>query len=101
MTTSEPNQAAKEVLSYFIRNPQAADNLEGVTRWRLLSELVSRKVDETRLAIGWLVQRQFLIETSLPGAEAIFSLNAEKRAEAEKLLARLADQQSPGNEKCH
>ena len=40
-----------EILSYFLRNPLAADTLEGVARWRLLDEVVYRKVEETRAAL--------------------------------------------------
>ena len=47
MTYQEPKGIAKEILSYFLRNPQAADNLEGVARWRLLEQTVHRSVEET------------------------------------------------------
>jgi hypothetical protein len=77
---------AREILSYFMRNPRAADTLEGMVRWRLLSEVVHRKVDETRAALEWLVKRGLLIETRSPGVGPIFSLNTEKILEAQGIL---------------
>jgi len=76
-----------EILSYFLRNPLAADTLEGVARWRLLDEVVYRKVEETRAALEWLVERGLLLETAVSGASPVFCLNIDRISEAEKLLA--------------
>ncbi len=78
---------AKEILSYFLRNPQAADSLEGVARWRLLEERVHRQIQETGLALEWLVQNGLLVKTDSAWTEAVYRLNEEKRAEAEQLLS--------------
>ena len=77
---------AREILSYFVRNPQAADTLDGIVRWRLLSEVVHRKVEETSVAIEWLVEQGLLLETRSPGVGPIFSLNPEKISEAQCIL---------------
>lgn len=77
-------QHAREILHYFIRNPRAADSLEGIVRWRLLDEVVHRKVEETRRALDLLVKQGFLLETTAPGRAEIFSLNSEKLGEAKK-----------------
>lgn len=84
-TQVEP-EMAKEVLRYFVHNPHAADSLEGVARWRLLEEVVQRHVEGTHQALSWLVVQGFLREVSTPGRGAIFSLNPERRAEAERFL---------------
>jgi hypothetical protein len=83
---NKTNRDAREILSYFIRNPRAADTLEGMVRWRLLSEVVHRKIDETRKALDWLVEQGLLLETRSPGVGPIFSLNPEKVPEAQRLL---------------
>ena len=77
---------AKEVLRYFVHNPQAADSLEGVARWRLLEETVQRHVEATHQALNWLVAQGFLRQVTSPGTGPIFSLNAERRGEAERFL---------------
>jgi len=77
----------KEVLNYFIRNPQAADSLEGIARWRLLDEVVRRKVEETQRALEWLVKQGFLDKRTVAGREAVFSLNHEKLTEAEAFVS--------------
>jgi hypothetical protein len=77
----------KEILRYFVRNPKAADSLEGIARWRLIDEMVRRKVNETRAALDWLVERGLLNRTPVAGGEPIFSLNLDNRSEAEALAA--------------
>lgn len=72
----------KQVLSYFVRNPNAADSLEGITRWRLLEEQIHRSLQETQVALSWLVEQGFLDEVKPAGATPIFRLNPERRADA-------------------
>jgi hypothetical protein len=78
---------AREVLRYFLRYPDVADGLEGVARWRLLQEAVERRVRQTDQALSWLVERGFLQERSSPGTSPLFSLNPERRGEAERFLS--------------
>ncbi len=80
---------ASQILSYFLRNPQAADSLEGVARWRLLDERVHHAFEETDRALNYLVSRGFLTEDSTPLSGRIFRLNVEKRSEAEHFLTQL------------
>jgi hypothetical protein len=91
LNSPDTKRVRREILSYFMRNPQAADSLEGIAKWRLLDEVIYRKVDETSAALSWLVERGFLFETTSPGAGAIFSLNPEHIAEAQHLLAAAED----------
>src|SRR5262249_48982539 len=80
------DRIAREILSYFLRNPQAADTVEGIVRWRLLNEAVHRKVDETRIALARLVESGYLIQTPQVGIDSIFMLNPEKRDDVQRLL---------------
>ncbi len=81
-------KAAKEILTYFMRHPRAADSLEGVARWRLLQETIHHNIDETRDALEWLVTKGFLHAETVAGTHAVFSLNHERGIEAERLMAR-------------
>ena len=79
---------AKEILSYFLRNPKAADSLEGVTHWRLLEERVHRQLEDTDQALEWLVQHNFLVRVASAWTEAVYKLNEETRSEAEHFLGK-------------
>ncbi|MGH9447102.1 MAG: hypothetical protein ACRD3O_15410 [Terriglobia bacterium] len=85
----EERAGEADVLGYFLRNPQASDDLEGVARWRLPSEVIHRSVEETSLALERLVQDGFLLKLASLGSEPRFCLNWKKRQEAEALLARM------------
>jgi hypothetical protein len=81
-------ELAKEILSYFLRNPQAADSVKGVARWRLLEERVHRQIEDTDEALGWLVSNGFLLRVSPTFTEAVYQLNQQNRPEAERFLCK-------------
>lgn len=85
-TGKSQQEVAGEILSYFLRNPEAADNLVGIARWRLLEEAVHRTVAATESALRWLIAQGYLQEVPVQGTETIFQLNPEKREEAELFL---------------
>jgi hypothetical protein len=87
-TTDPREQVAKEVLAYFLRNPEAADSLTGIARWRLMEEFVQRSVQTTEAALNWLLEQGYLSETIRTGSERIFQLNPEKRTRARIFLER-------------
>lgn len=87
---------AKDILSYFLRNPQAADDLEGVARWRLLNQTVHRDVEETSQALDWLVQHGFLGRVSRAGSGTIFRLLPEHRVAAEEFVSETEDEGAQG-----
>ncbi|MGH9431529.1 MAG: hypothetical protein ACRD3T_08285 [Terriglobia bacterium] len=80
-------EIARDILNYFLRNPQAADDLEGLARWRLLRETIHRSIEETDLALEWLVEQGFLVKLSPPGSNAIFCLNLQNLGPAESFVA--------------
>jgi hypothetical protein len=83
--TNKP-KLAKQILKYFLRNPAAVDSFEGVVRWRLLDEAVYHAVDEVGEALEWLVREGYLQVSVTKGTGQIFSLNAQKRPDAERFL---------------
>lgn len=88
MTLKRQPNRAREVLDHFVRNPQAADTLEGVARWRLLRETVHRGVEETAEALEWLVAEGFLKETQTTYSKPIYSINTKAIAKAERFLGQ-------------
>lgn len=77
---------ARQILGYFVRNPNTVDTLDGIARWRLLEAMVRQSVEDTAKGVQVLVQQGFLDEEEVPGMAPLFRLNPEKREEAEKAL---------------
>jgi len=75
-----------DVLSYFLRNPDAVDTLENIARWRLLEEAIHRTITETEGALNWLVEEGYLIEIEESTSRRLYRLNPEKLADAEALV---------------
>ena len=97
---SEPElEIVKQILNYFVRNPKAADTLEGIARWRLLEEQVHRSFQQTESALTWLVAKGFLEEVETGGASQIFRLAAQHQAEAARFLAEGHEPQDKKNSK--
>lgn len=87
-TTGEDREldAAKEIMAYFLENPEAADSFEGIARWRLMATIVERSLAETQKALLWLVENGYLLKQEIPGSQSIFSVNREKTAETKRLV---------------
>jgi hypothetical protein len=84
---AEP-EIAKQVLSYFVRNPQAADTLEGIARWRLLEEQLHHSLRQTDAAIQWLVDKGYLQAIQPVSSVRLFRLDPRRQQDAVKFLAR-------------
>ena len=83
----DPNTVvAKEILSYFLRNPEAADSLTEIARWRLMQERVRHSVEKTAEALKWLIGEGYMREEMRIGTGPIYQLNAERREAAEDFL---------------
>ncbi len=86
-TEEDPPVRAKEILQHYVAHPGSADSLEGIAEWLLLEEVVQRRVEETRLALRWLVAHGFLRRTAeAVAAPPLYRLNVDKVPEAERLL---------------
>src|SRR5262252_6632521 len=77
---------ASEILTYFLRNPQSCDDLEGVTRWRLPDQKIYETLQTTEQALEWLVREGFLVKNSKPWHGDIYSLNAQKLGDATSFI---------------
>jgi hypothetical protein len=92
----QPPRRAREILEHYLRNPGAADTLEGIAGWRLLEEFVQRRVDETEQALQWLVARGFLESSVGPAAGPVYRLNLERRADGERFVTGRKDRRALG-----
>jgi len=85
----------KEVLTYFVRHPHAADDLEGVARWRLRRAAIRVRVEETSAALRWLVAKGFLQETPTTGSTTVFNVNPDATAAIHDFLGDDAPAPAP------
>jgi hypothetical protein len=81
-TSQESENLAREILAYFLRNPQSADDLHGITRWRLLDQMIHHALHDTRAALDLLVTEGYLTKESITGADPIFRLNSDRQTDA-------------------
>jgi hypothetical protein len=84
------------VLNYFVRNPQAADTLEGIARWRLLEEQLHNSLRQTDAAIQWLVDQGYLQAIHPVSSGRLYRLDPRRQEDAVKFLAR---HKTPGSRK--
>jgi hypothetical protein len=87
-----------EILSYFLRHPESADTVEGVSRWRLMEERVLTTVEDTQEAIESLVEHGYLSRISIAGNVPLYGMNREKQGEAERFLRGRNAEPSPKEE---
>jgi hypothetical protein len=85
--SKEPTAIAKEILAYFVQNPQAVDSLEGVACWRLQEERIRRQIKDANAALEWLVEKGYLQKISSPFAKPVYRLNEANRSAVEWFLA--------------
>lgn len=83
---SPDEEVAREILRYFLRHPEAADDLAGIARWRLMQESVRHSVERTRQALQWLIGEGYMREETRMATGQIFQLNAARRNAAEAYL---------------
>jgi len=89
MKASEIPPKVDLVLRYFLRNPRAADDLEGIVRWRLRRLQIEESVEEAAAAVNWLAARGFLTVTRRSGGEPLFAINQERLEEARRFVETL------------
>lgn len=91
------SKVVKQVLSYFLRNPRAADNLEGIARWRLLEEQIENSLRKTEAALDWLVREGYLEEFKAGASERSFRLNPVRSSDAIRFLEH--EEEAPEHKK--
>lgn len=80
------NIIASDLLSYLAENPQAQDTLEGIAKWWLLEQEITRRVTEVRSALDGLVSGGFIIEVKGKDGRSRYRLNQGKQDKVELKL---------------
>jgi hypothetical protein len=79
-------EIVREVLTYLMSKPDAAETLTDIARWRLMQQAIAQTVEETQRALTWLVRRGLVEEFQTTATPTLFRLNAERLNEARCLL---------------
>jgi len=79
----------RQVLRFFLTNPDTSDTAEGVARWRLLDDIIYRAVDETESILKDLVALGYLEEIDTPGVQRLYRLRRDAAEKAAEYIRRL------------
>jgi hypothetical protein len=79
---------ALQILEYFLRNENAADDLLGIAEFRLPEQILYQHLADVSDALEWLTARGLLTRTMTASTNPIFSLNRPQRVAAERFVAR-------------
>jgi hypothetical protein len=83
------SNSVRIVLAYFLRNPAAADSLEGIARWRVHQEIVPALVGQVSQALAWLVEERLLLREDRMGGPPTFRLDPARARDARQLLLNM------------
>ena len=78
----------REVLGFFVRNPETSDSAEGVARWRLLDQIVFRAIQENESILDEHVAHGNLEAINTPGVPRIYRLRRESAEKAAEYIPR-------------
>jgi hypothetical protein len=79
---------ARDILRFYLRNPQAADSVEGLARWRLLDEKIYSTLDKVTRAVSWLVSQELLVKEPTSPFTSVFRFNESERQKSESFVQR-------------
>jgi hypothetical protein len=63
----EIQELAGEIVRYLKHHPQAADTVEGITKWWIWRQRISDLVGKVQLALDYLVKQEVLITRKAAG----------------------------------
>ena len=80
------NVVAWLVLGYLCSHPEAKDTADGVGKWWLSAEGIETDAEAVRAALGYLVERRWLISIAGYSGSQIYGLNQERKSVLQQFL---------------
>ena len=80
------NVVAWLVLGYLCSHPEAMDTADGVEKWWLSAEGIETDAEAVRAALGYLVERRWLISIAGYSGSRIYGLNQERKTTLQQFL---------------
>jgi hypothetical protein len=82
----EQHEIEREILAYFLKNPDAQDTLEGIIEWWLLETYIRKQSILVKQALSELVNQGLIIEIQNSNAQRRYRVNQEKMKEIQERL---------------
>jgi Fe2+ or Zn2+ uptake regulation protein len=79
MTSPSQHALVDAILEYLVNHPQAADSVDGVTRWWLARNGSAPVRAEVERALATLVERGLLRRVELPDGTVLYCCEASAR----------------------
>ncbi len=68
---------SKKILDYLLKNPDAGDTLEGVSRWWVQSEYIEQSVDEVASVLDGLTEKGLVKKQVVKGGSPLYKVCGE------------------------
>jgi Fe2+ or Zn2+ uptake regulation protein len=68
---------SKKILDYLLKNPDAGDTLEGVSRWWIQSEFIEQSVDEVASVLERLTKEGAVKKQKVKGGSPLYRVCKE------------------------
>ena len=68
---------SKKILDYLLKNPDAGDTLEGISRWWVQSEYIEQSVDEVASVLERLTEKGWVKKQEIKDGSPFFKLCKE------------------------
>jgi Fe2+ or Zn2+ uptake regulation protein len=68
---------SKKILDYLLKNPDAGDTLEGISRWWVQSEYIEQSVDEVASVLERLTEEGVVKKQEVKGSNALYKIRKE------------------------
>ncbi len=82
------SQIAREILTYLGKHPDAQDTLDGILKGWLVDRGNKYKPTVVQEVLKDLVLEGTILESQIPGSQAVFRLNLAKRNRLKELLKK-------------
>ncbi len=68
---------SKKILDYLLKNPEAGDTLEGISRWWVQSEYIEQSVDEVASVLERLTEKGWVKKQEVKGGSPLYKVCGE------------------------
>lgn len=86
------SRLSMEILNYLAQNPEAKDNLEGISEWWLLKQRIHYSVENISRAINQLVREGYLSHETIGGKDSYYRVNTSRLDEIKNIVTSLDDE---------